>query len=406
MTTNTLCFLLCLAPIGQVPDSAAVCSITAVQTPPSAATDPLLDDISSGSAPAPEAEFLGSPRPQRFYLSTEYVLWFLREGRIPPILTTSSPASAGVLGASDTRVLYGDDRLETRHGDRFNGLRFTVGYWLTDTPLLGIEAEAFFLERDSTHFKATSNGSELLAFPYTNAATGLPASAVIAGPSPNGPLSGGFVGYSRIELYGQQVDFVGVLADGASGRLEALAGARFLEMRDRLDLTSASYVLPAQTTLLSFADHYRVHDVFYGAQAGLRGTLYWNRWSLQVRGLMALGGDDQSVRTFAANITQTPFVRNALNTGLFVQDSNLGTFSRGAFDMVYETGFNLGFQLTPHIVVFGGYTFLWWVNPIRAGDQVDTTLNLTGSGPARPVIPFREDSFWAQGLNAGVTFRW
>jgi hypothetical protein len=349
----------------------------------------------------------GQPRRrERLYFGAEYVLWLLREGHIPPILTTSSPASAGLLTASDTRILYGDDRIETRHGDRFNGLRFTLGYWLTESPLLGIEGEFFFLERDSTHFKATSNGSELLAFPYTSATTGLPASAIIAGPSPNGLLRGGFVGYSRIELFGQQASLVGVLADGPRGRLEALGGARFLEMRDRLDLTSASYILPAQATLLSFADNYRVHDVFYGAQAGLRGTLNTGRWSLQVRGLMALGGDDQEVRTFAANLMQTPLTRNVLNTGLFVQDSNLGTFRRGAFDMVYETGVNLGFQVTPRITVFGGYTFLWWVNPIRAGDQVDTTLNLTGAGPARPAIPFRENSFWAQGLNAGVAFRW
>jgi hypothetical protein len=374
-----------------------------MQAPASQPPQPETEELAGTPADVLDAPWQ-SGRGECLYFGAEYILWFLREGRIPPILTTSSPASAGILGASDTRVLYGDDRLETRHGDRFNGMRLTVGYWLT--PLLAIEGEAFVLERDSTYFKAISNGSEVLAFPYTNAATGLPASTVIAGPSPNGLLRGAFVGYSRVELFGQQVNLVGVLADGPGGRLEALAGARFLEMRDRLDLTSVSYVLPAQATLLSFDDHFRTHDVFYGGQAGLRGTLNRGRWSLQLRGSMALGGDDQMVQTYAANLVQTPLSLKLLNTGLFVQDSNLGTFHRGAFDMVYETGVNIGFQLTPRITVFGGYTFLWWVNPIRAGDQVDTTLNLTGSSPARPVIPFREDSFWAQGLNAGVSFRW
>jgi hypothetical protein len=399
--SNALWVLLSFAPVLQAEQPAAV-----LESRSEVSQSVLADDLNGGSAEAGSAQFCEPPPCQRLYFGAEYVLWWLREGRLPPILTTGSPASAGVLGAADTRVLYGDDRLETRHGDRFNGVRLTLGYWLTDGPLLGIEGEVFVLERDSTHFKATSDGSELLALPYTNAATGLPASAIIAGPSPDGVLRGGFVGYSRIELFGQQVNMVGVLANGAAGRLDLLAGARFLEMRDRLDLTSASYILPAQTTLLSFADNYRVHNVFYGAQAGLRGTLYRGPWSLQWRGLMALGGDDQTVRTFAADIVQTPLTRSQLNTGLYVQDSNLGTFRRGAFDMVYETGINLGFQLTQRIQVFGGYTFLCWVNPIRTGDQVDTTLNLTGSGPVRPVIPFRENSFWAQGLNAGVMLRW
>ena len=54
--------------------------------------------------------------------SVEYVNWWLRRGYAPPALTTSSPASQGILDRPDTHVLYGDDRLETRHHDRLRGL--------------------------------------------------------------------------------------------------------------------------------------------------------------------------------------------------------------------------------------------------------------------------------------------
>jgi hypothetical protein len=52
-----------------------------------------------------------------------------------------------------------------------------------------------------------------------------------------------------------------------------------------------------------------------------------------------------------------------------------------------------------------------WDSPIRSGDQVDQVVNpsqFTGSlvGPAAPGVPFREDFFWAQGVNLGVEFRW
>src|SRR5262249_9730598 len=64
-----------------------------------------------------------------FGISTEYIFWWLREGRMPPSLTTSSPASAGLLGEPDTHTLYGGGRLETRHGDQFNGVRVAAAYW-------------------------------------------------------------------------------------------------------------------------------------------------------------------------------------------------------------------------------------------------------------------------------------
>jgi hypothetical protein len=80
-------------------------------------------------------------------------------------------------------------------------------------------------------------------------------------------------------------------------------------------------------------------------------------------------------------------------------------------DAVYETGVNIGWQLTEHWQIFAGYTFFGWQNPIRAGDQVDLVVNstqITGLlvGPARPTIPFKEDFFWAQGVNVGLAFRW
>ncbi len=131
-----------------------------------------------------------------FLASADYVLWWLREGRLPaPTLTTSSQASQGLLDKADTRVLYGDDRLRTRHGDECNGVRFTLAYWFDDARTVGVEGNAFFLERDSTHYKATSDGSDLLARPYVNP-DGSPASYVVAGDAPDGLRSGGFVGYS------------------------------------------------------------------------------------------------------------------------------------------------------------------------------------------------------------------
>jgi hypothetical protein len=364
-------------------------------------TQPIADGLFQTE---PESIQDATPAP-RLVASTDYLLWWLREGRIPAILTTSSQASQGVLGRPDTQILYGDDRLETRHGDQFNGIAIKLGYWFDDTQTLGIEGKAFFLERDSTHFIAVSDGSTLLARPYFNP-DGSPASVIIAGQSPTGPRDGAFVGYSRIELFGQEANLVAPLVTGDTVRLEALAGARFLQMRDRTDLTATGHLLPDQATLFGMEDHYRTGNAYYGGQLGLRGEVASGRWSLELRGEVGLGGNDEQVRAYGFSVFQTPTERIVTPTGLTVQASNTGTFNRVAVNMVSEANFQLGYRLTRHIQLLAGYTMLLWDGPLRSGDQIDTVVNThPGTSPAQP-ISFKEDLFWAQGVNAALAFSW
>jgi hypothetical protein len=349
--------------------------------------------------------------PDRLHVDVEYILWWLREGRVPALLTTSSPASAGILGRPDTRVLYGDDRLETRHGDRFNGVRISLDYWLNECETLGIEGSAFFLERDSTHFKAVSDGSTVLARPFVNALDGGQASEVIAGPSGFGDRNGQFVGYSRIELFAEEVNFKTPLLTGDAGRLELLAGAHFLQMRDRTDLTATGHPLSQPSTLLGLTDHFRVEDRFWGGQAGLRGDLACGRWRLRVTGETALGATDATVRAFGDRIFQTPAAKLVIPYGLAVQPSNSGRFEHTEFAAVTQVGVSLGYRVCDRLTVFLGYTFLYWDAPLRAGDQIDLQVNpalITGTphGPAHPAIPFRSDALWAQGCNLGVELNW
>ena len=240
--------------------AAAAAAAEPADAPPPDAPPPLVQEIAPDADPGP-----------RLSAGADYLFWWLREGRIPATLTTSSQASQGVLGKPDTRLLYGDDRLRTRHGDEFNGVRFNLAYWLDDAHSVGLEGNAFFLERDSTHFKAVSDGSALLARPYVNADGGPPATSSPATPPP-GLRTGGFVGYSRVELYGEEVNLAAPLYADDAFRLEALAGARFLQMRDRTDLTATGWSLPIMSTLYGLEDHYRAADAYYGGQVGLRGN--------------------------------------------------------------------------------------------------------------------------------------
>jgi hypothetical protein len=343
-----------------------------------------------------------------FTFTPEYVLWWLREGRVPALLTTSSQASQGKLGESDTRVLYGDERLPTRHDDRFNGLRLALEW--TAPGGWGVEARGFVLERDSTYFKATSDGSVLLAEPYTNPLTGQQESRLVAGDDPRrGLLSGGYVGYSRIEWFGEEVNGVVPLAEGPVWRADLLAGVRFLQMRDRFNDTNTSTSQPGLAPQWGEDDNIRTGNAFYGAQLGVRGEADWGRAFVQVRVEGALGADVERVRLAGGTLYQTAQVRTVTPTGLYVQGSNTGEFRHASFDAAGEVDLNVGYRLTRRVRVFAGYTFLGWANPLRAGDQIDTVVNRLQPNPptpALPTVPFRGDALWAQGLNLGAEVRW
>jgi hypothetical protein len=370
-----------------------------VEAPPSALP---ADNILSASG----GDALGAATPLRLWVGADYVLWWLREGRLAPTLTTSPQASRGLLGQPDTEILYGGDGLPTRHGNRFNGVRATLGYWFDEGQACGVEGNGFFLERDSTYFKATSDGGTLLARVYENP-DGSPASEIIAGQSPTGPRVGGFVGYSRVELFGEEANFVALLAAGDGFRLEALAGARFLQMRDRTDLTASGRTLPDQTTLFGLEDHFRAGNAYYGGQVGVRGELSRGPWFVNLRGEVGLGADVEQVRAFGSSVFQTPTQRVQTPVGLSVQASNAGTFRQTALNMVSEVDLNVGYRVTDHVRVYAGYTFLLWDSPVRSGDQIDPVVNKSaGTPPARPAIPFKEDLFWAQGINGGVELSW
>ena len=169
-------------------------------------------------------------------------------------------------------------------------------------------------------------------------------------------------------------------------------------------MTSVSESLLIPTTLYSTEDHYRTGNAFCGGQIGLKGDWTCERWTFEMRGTVGLGANEEQIRAFGYSLYQTPLVRIVTPTGLTVQDDNTGTFDRTSLNMVAAASLNVTYRLTEHASLFGGYSYLLWDGPVRSGDQINPVVNTNPHAPLS--VAFKEDVFWAKGVNVGVMCVW
>ena len=125
-------------------------------------------------------------------------------------------------------------------------------------------------------------------------------------------------------------------------------------------------------------------------------------------------GESVAINGFSAAIFPAPAAGPG---GVFTQGSNIGSRARDSFCVIPELQLQAGVNLSSRLRAFVGYDFLYVSNVVRPGDQIDRTLNFTSNsaisgvspptliGAPRPAPLFENSSFWAQGINIGIEFR-
>lgn len=346
----------------------------------------------------------------RFSTSAEYLLWWVKDSPAPPTLL-----STGVLGEPDFSAVLGgrDHDLGAQQGGRF-----TMSYRLT--PDWTIEAIGFFLPRTSDTRTVSSSGepgSVRLVVPQFRIDEGREFRLTMATP-------GEFYGSARESLTsgldGAELNVGRKVAAGAGWRLDALAGFRYLRLKEELAFSTSSVGIE-QPDIFMPHDVFAVDNQFFGGQFGVKADYRWGRWFAQGTAKVALGVMRESI-DIAGSLLTNDFndfgAPQVFAGGLFAQPSNIGHHHRDRFAVVPEVGLKVGYRFTSWASVFVGYTFLYANKVVRPGDQVDRTVNTTQSmtfqtpqtpppaltlvGEARPSVRFRESDFWVQGLSAGL----
>jgi hypothetical protein len=359
----------------------------------------------------------------RYWTTAEYLLWWTRSAPLPVLVTTSSPASNGFLGAPDTRVVFGGQPFgETLHG----GARFGGGWWFTDGQCRGIDARMFFLGRNGSAFSTNTNQFPVLARPFFNVNAPFGSYSELVG-SP-GLAVGSVASTLQNTLWGAEVNYRRNLIANPCSRLDGLVGYRFLNFKEELTVTEAFLRTPDSPMTVGapalagmISDQFRTENNFHGGQIGLTGEIRRGRWFLDGRASVAFGQTFQTAeigggQALAFGNGQVGQFQGGL---LAVPGANIGTFRQDKFAVLPEVGFNVGYHLTPHLRLFVGYNFLYLSNVLRPGDVINTNIdaaripNFPLPNPVTPLpgVPqptplLRTTDFWAQGINFGLQFTW
>ena len=158
------------------------------------------------------------------------------------------------------------------------------------------------------------------------------------------------------------------------------------------------------------SDYFGTHNNLFAGQIGADAGFNLGRFTVNVFSKVALGDNRETVVINGnTQVSSAPGLGN-INTagGFYAQPSNIGQYRRDEFSVLPEAGINLGFKISEHLRLAAGYTFVYFSNVVRPGDQVDGTaggatrppLSFLGGPHPQPVFNnFNETSFWAQGIN-------
>ncbi|MCI0681456.1 MAG: BBP7 family outer membrane beta-barrel protein [Gemmataceae bacterium] len=377
-----------------------------------------LEETSEAAAPSTDEAaaviHAEEPAQHRWRFLGDYLLMFTKNDRIPPLLTTgpTSDPRPGAVGRQFTRILYGDAiDFEERHGGRF-----TVVMALGTADEWSLAASYFLLGARDVGPTRASPGSPILARPFFDAVNRREDSSLVSFP---GTAIGSIAVDADSFLQGAELNLQHVLRNGERCHVTVFAGLRYLDLDEELSIAESTALAPAAGPLagrrVSVLDRFEADNDFFGGQVGAGIDLHYKRFTFQVMSKVALGNVRETILVRGRTIIDTTPVTDE-PAGLFALATNSGRCSRDSFAVVPEVSAKLGLRISERLTVFGGYTFLYWSDVVRPGEQIDRNLNpnliptsASFGGPAtprQPVMAFRTSDYWAQGMIWGFEFRY
>jgi hypothetical protein len=360
----------------------------------------------------------------------EYLGWWVRPFHGPVFLTTGSPKDQ-VPGALDPHMNTQTVLAPDIFPGQFNGGRIRLEYLFPNTidactgcylfghsQYLSVDGSVFGLEdrQRTLDVASDAHGNPVLSRPFFNAAANREDVDPVSLPH---ILAGSTEVAISNKLYGGEANVrVTQYGGGASGsRIGILAGARYLSLDQtlRVDMASRDIGPPPLGTVF-VEDSYGTHNRFWGGQIGLDVKFYWwDRIDLTTVGKIAVGPVDETLHLTGLTSVTNPSA-TATDRGLFVQPTNVGTYTKHKVTFAPEVTTTLGCRIAEGVRIYAGYNFLYLRNIFAPADQIDRRISIQtvpapGTiaqqlGPTLPSVNLTTTDFWVQGIVAGLEFNY
>lgn len=348
-------------------------------------------------------------------IDVEYLTMWTTGANLPPLVSTSpigtARPDAGVLGTTGARTIFGGEAFGA--SDR-PGTRLTIDMGINEEFAI-IASGVYFGADPSDHFFASSDGSTILARPFTNSQTFTNDSELVAFPN---VLAG------SVEVSGSSEGYLGDIGlrrkflSGSRGQLFGLMTYRHLGFTDSVGITEdlesidLGGVVPLGTTFL-VRDRFEASNYFNGLAMGGGITTSNSDWLLEFRSLLSLGSLDRRMAINGSTEVTVPSISPTTTVGgLLAQGTNIANYKSSTFVISPEFRLTAHRRITKSVSAAFGYTVLVMPEVWRAGNNVDPVVNTSQvgggvlAGNARPSFTSNDSTLVMQGLTLGLSANW
>lgn len=363
---------------------------------------------------------VGQIRGPKAWIGAEYLVYWTKNAPVNSPLATGGPAAGfGIFGTAGTAVVLGNEEFDFREQ---GGLRVHGGVWLTDS--IGVEGNVFVLpSKDQSIGTVTATGDRpTLARPFFD--SNLRAQNVRLLSRPN-TFTGNISADATLGMWGAEITPV-LRAIDNGGRLtvDGMLGFKHLSLEESLSINDVATAGPLgvanfngvgyrnATTFVN--DYFSTSNRIYSVLLGTRFNLHMDAFTFSLTSKVGLGANNQTVLADGSTTLVGPFpAPSKVGGGLLAVGPNVGKSDRSRFVYVPELNLNMTVQLTSQLTLSLGYNFLYISSVVRPGDQLDSPINPVfvpsssnfggRTGQPFPVPQFNTSSFYANGLNLGLS---
>ena len=374
------------------------------------------DGLFTAPSAADRLTAAGSPQDYRWWFTAEYLLGYTKPSNLPPVATSGTVGSLGIVGRTGTQVLLGG---EQDYGG-ISGGRFGGGLWLDSCHAYAVDWGVFYLPTQRTEVAATAGSAAVLARPFFDTLLNVENVRLV---SQTGLFDGSVSSRFSTFFWGAELGATVRVLETSSLSFDQLFHFRYYSLEESLGVSDRSRSIggtvyfngaaqPLGTTV-SVTDYFSAINRWYGGAAGIRVNWTSNRLAASLTGRLGVGAAQQNV-TVDGNTTRTTAagVSTSTNGGMFSAGQTLGNFAQYRLSLAPEVGVKVSYHVTDHIALTVGYQFLYITNLARPGQIINRNINPsilpsgqnfgTAGGPATPGLDVRSTDFWMHSLAAGL----